>query len=160
MPSNKNLETVKNLTEKLDKAHAIYFTDYLGLDVVSITKLRKEFVSKDVEFTIAKNTLIKLATRERETIGIFQGGYADGVSTVLNNCGLMKINNQLFTIRGKVSMDLTAVDISNSDIKINDYGIIWGKDELLLENISKTHGKMPYEFLVNLSDRVERKYIV
>ena len=33
MPSNKNLEAVKNLTEKLDKANAIYFTDYLGLDV-------------------------------------------------------------------------------------------------------------------------------
>ena len=64
MPSNKNLETVKNLTEKLDKAKAIYFTDYLGLDVVSITKLRKEFVLKDVEFTIAKNTLIKLAAKD------------------------------------------------------------------------------------------------
>ena len=51
MPSNKNLEAVKNLTEKLDKANAIYFTDYLGLDVVSITKLRKEFVSNDVELT-------------------------------------------------------------------------------------------------------------
>ena len=37
MPSNKNLETVKNLTEKLDKANAIDFTDSLGLDVVSIT---------------------------------------------------------------------------------------------------------------------------
>ena len=54
MPSNKNIEAVKNLTEKLDKAKAIYFTDYIGLDVVSITKLRKEFVAKDVEFTIAK----------------------------------------------------------------------------------------------------------
>ena len=64
MPSNKNLEAVKNLTEKLDKANAIYFTDYLGLDVVSITKLRKEFVSNDVEFTIAKNTLIKLAAKD------------------------------------------------------------------------------------------------
>ena len=64
MPSNKNLEAVKNLTEKLNKANAIYFTDYLGLDVVSITKLRKEFVSNDVEFTIAKNTLIKLAAKD------------------------------------------------------------------------------------------------
>ena len=64
MPSNKNLKEVKSLTEKLDKANAIYFTDYLGLDVVSITKLRKEFVSKDVEFTIAKNTLIKLAAKD------------------------------------------------------------------------------------------------
>ena len=64
MPSNKNLKEVKSLTQKLDKANAIYFTDYLGLDVVSITKLRKEFVSNDVEFTIAKNTLIKLAAKD------------------------------------------------------------------------------------------------
>ena len=64
MPSNKNFKEVKSLTEKLDKANAIYFTDYLGLDVVSITKLRKEFVSNDVEFTIAKNTLIKLAAKD------------------------------------------------------------------------------------------------
>ena len=75
MPSNKNFKEVKSLTEKLDKANAIYFTDYLGLDVVSITKLRKEFVSNDVEFTIAKNTLIKLAA---EDVGI------DGLDEFLN----------------------------------------------------------------------------
>jgi large subunit ribosomal protein L10 len=70
MPSIKNLETVKSLTEKLDKANAIYFTDYLGLDVVSITKLRKEFVSNDIEFTIAKNTLIKLAAKDAGMQGL------------------------------------------------------------------------------------------
>ena len=70
MPSVKNLETVKSLTEKLDKANAIYFTDYLGLDVVSITKLRKEFVSNDIEFTIAKNTLIKLAAKDAGMQGL------------------------------------------------------------------------------------------
>ena len=64
MPHTTNLAKYGNLTEKLDKANAIYFTDYLGLDVVSITKLRKEFVLKDVEFTIAKNTLIKLAAKD------------------------------------------------------------------------------------------------
>ena len=70
MPSIKNLETVKSLTEKLDKANAIYFTDYLGLDVVSITKLRKEFVSNDIEFTIAKNALIKLAAKDAGMQGL------------------------------------------------------------------------------------------
>ena len=65
MPSNKNLEAVKNLTEKLDKANAIYFTDYLGLDVVSITKLRKEFYSNSVEYLVVKNTLLKIASDER-----------------------------------------------------------------------------------------------
>ena len=59
MPSVKNIDSVKELTDKLDRAKAVYFTDYLGLDVVSVTKLRKSFVEKDVEFTVAKNTLIK-----------------------------------------------------------------------------------------------------
>ena len=83
MPSNKNIEAVKNLTEKLDKAKAIYFTDYIGLDVVSITKLRKEFVAKDVEFTIAKNTLIKLAAKD---IGM------DGLDDFLNGPTAMALS--------------------------------------------------------------------
>ncbi len=61
---------MKELSVKLDKAKAIYFTDYLGLDVVSVTKLRKNFVEKDVEFTVAKNTLIKLAAKEVGISGI------------------------------------------------------------------------------------------
>ena len=60
MPSTLNKKQVIELTEKLKKAKAIYFTDYLGLDVSSITKLRKEFFDQEVEFLVAKNTLIKL----------------------------------------------------------------------------------------------------
>ena len=70
MPSTKNINAVKALSDKLEKAKAVYFTDYLGLDVVSITQLRKEFVMKDVEFTIAKNTLIKLAAKEVGISGV------------------------------------------------------------------------------------------
>ena len=70
MPSVKNINSVKELSVKLDKAKAIYFTDYLGVDVVSVTKLRKNFVEKDVEFTVAKNTLIKLAAKEVGISGV------------------------------------------------------------------------------------------
>ena len=70
MPSVKNINSVKELSVKPDKAKAIYFTDYLGLDVVSVTKLRKNFVEKDVEFTVAKNTLIKLAAKEVGISGV------------------------------------------------------------------------------------------
>ena len=70
MPSVKNINSVKELSVKFDKAKAIYFTDYLGLDVVSVTKLRKNFVEKGVEFTVAKNTLIKLAAKEVGISGV------------------------------------------------------------------------------------------
>ena len=70
MPSTLNKEQVIELTEKLKKAKAIFFTDYLGLDVSSITKLRKEFFDQEVEFLVAKNTLIKLAAENNKITGL------------------------------------------------------------------------------------------
>ena len=98
-------------------------------------------------------------TKKDETIGIFQGGYADGVGTVFNNNGDLLFKNISIPIRGKISMDMVAADISNLDIKLGDYVTVWGEDELIIENLSKKYNKSPYEFLVNLSDRVKRVYV-
>ena len=70
MPSTFNREQVVALTEKLEKARAIYFTDYLGLDVSSVTELRKIFFEENLEFHVAKNTLIKLAAENNKIKGL------------------------------------------------------------------------------------------
>ena len=70
MPSQKNIDEVKYLTDKLESASAIYFTDYLGLDVDSITKLRSEFFHASVEFKVTKNTLLKLAAENMKIQGL------------------------------------------------------------------------------------------
>ena len=70
MPSQKNIDEVKYLTDKLESASAIYFTDYLGLDVDSITKLRSEFFHASVEFKVSKNTLLKLAAENMKIDGL------------------------------------------------------------------------------------------
>ena len=70
MPSTFNREQVVALTEKLEKARAIYFTDYLGLDVSSVTELRKIFFEENLEFHVAKNTLIKLAAENNKIEGL------------------------------------------------------------------------------------------
>ncbi len=70
MPSSKNIDAVAELTEKLNKAKAVYFTDYLGLDVGSITDLRSQFFQADVEYSVAKNTLLKLAANENKIEGL------------------------------------------------------------------------------------------
>ena len=70
MPSQKNIDEVKYLTDKLENASAIYFTDYLGLDVDSITKLRSEFFHASVEFKVSKNTLLKLAAENMKIDGL------------------------------------------------------------------------------------------
>ena len=43
MPNKKNIEQVKELTSFFEKAKAIYFTEYHGLNVSDITKLRSMF---------------------------------------------------------------------------------------------------------------------
>ena len=70
MPSQKNQDEVTQLTEKLDKANAVYFTDFLGLDVSSITELRTEFFKTSIEFKVAKNTLLKLAAKNINLEGL------------------------------------------------------------------------------------------
>ena len=83
MPNNKNVKSVEVLTEKMSKAKSVYFTDYLGLDVLEITKLRKEFFAKDVEFLVVKNTLLKIASENNKVSlseELFSGSTAVAIS--------------------------------------------------------------------------------
>ena len=70
MPSEKNKIQVKELQDTFSKAKAVYFTEYHGLDVAHITKLRSEFYKAEVEYKVAKNTLLKLALKEMSIEGI------------------------------------------------------------------------------------------
>ena len=63
MPNKKNIEELKRLSESFSKAKAVYFTEFHGLNVGEITKLRSEFFKADVEFKVAKNTLVKISSK-------------------------------------------------------------------------------------------------
>ena len=70
MPNKKNIEEVKELSKTLSKATAVYFTEYHGLSVSDMTRLRSEFFKVEVDYRVAKNTLIKLAAKENDIGGI------------------------------------------------------------------------------------------
>ena len=70
MPNSKNIEKVKELSDSFSRAKAVYFTEYHGLNVGDLTKLRSEFFKVDVEYKVAKNTLIKLAAEENKISGL------------------------------------------------------------------------------------------
>ena len=83
MPNVKNIKSVERLTEKMSSAKSIYFTDYLGLNVSDITKLRKEFYANDVEYLVVKNTLLKIASENNKislSNDLFTGSTAIAVS--------------------------------------------------------------------------------
>ena len=66
MPNLKNIEKVKELSNSFKKANAIYFTEYHGLNVEQITRLRSMFFKEKVDYKVAKNTLIKIALENSE----------------------------------------------------------------------------------------------
>ena len=66
MPNQKNIDNVKELSDKLSKAKSIYFTNYLGLNVSEVTDLRKKFFDNNVEYIVVKNTLLKIASNENK----------------------------------------------------------------------------------------------
>lgn len=64
MPNQKNIDTIKNLKEKVAKAKSITFVDYLGLNVNDINDFRQQMTDQKAESVITKNTLLKLALKD------------------------------------------------------------------------------------------------
>ncbi|HBN09220.1 MAG TPA: 50S ribosomal protein L10 [Cyanobacteria bacterium UBA8530] len=59
-------ESVSQLKEQFGKAQVAIVTDYRGLTVAEITDLRRRLQKVGGDFTVAKNTLIRLVAKETE----------------------------------------------------------------------------------------------
>ena len=87
MPSNKILAAkqayVKELNEKLNSAMAGVVVSYNGISVADDTKLRKELREAGVEYTVVKNTMLRLAvkgTKYEALAECFKGDTAIAIS--------------------------------------------------------------------------------
>lgn len=61
MPSQKNINQLEILTQKLEQAKSVVLADYHGLSVSQLQELRQEVKQTGGELMVAKNTLLKLA---------------------------------------------------------------------------------------------------
>lgn len=74
---------VSELHQKLQKIRAVILTDYRGLNVEEITRLRRQLQEASVEYRVVKNTLIRLASKGTSLEGLsdfFVGPTAMAVS--------------------------------------------------------------------------------
>lgn len=63
MANAKNTASVAELTARFEDASAAVLTEYRGLTVAETTELRKA-LGTDVTYSVAKNTMIKLAAKQ------------------------------------------------------------------------------------------------
>ena len=70
MPSKKNIAQLSDLKNIFSKATAIYFTGYQGLNVASITNLRASLFKNNIDYKVAKNTLLKIVVDHNNLTGL------------------------------------------------------------------------------------------
>ncbi len=98
-------------------------------------------------------------------IGIVPAGYADGVCRSLSNCGEFLVKGQRVPIRGRVCMDYTMVDLTElkefQETLYEEEVVLFGKQgdqEISAEEMALTAGRIHYEVLTGISERVPRIY--
>ncbi len=64
MPKPEKITAVSQIKEYLEGAESVFVTDYTGLNVEQITKLRKDLRENSIKYLVAKNTLMRIAANE------------------------------------------------------------------------------------------------
>ena len=70
MATENKIKIVEASEQRFKNSPGIYFTNYTGMNVVQATELRKQFREKNVQFTVVKNTLSKIAAKNAGIDGL------------------------------------------------------------------------------------------
>jgi alanine racemase len=89
-------------------------------------------------------------------------GYADGYVRALSNRGRVAVKDKLVPVVGRVSMDLTILDVTDVEgVRVGERVTLLGVDGALsipAEDIARTAGTISYEITCGVSQRVPRRY--
>jgi alanine racemase len=102
------------------------------------------------------------AAREM-TVATLPAGYADGYARALSNRGRVIVKGVYAPVVGRVSMDLTLVDVTGIEgVRVGEQVTLLGADGPLLlpaEDLAQTAGTLSYEITCGLSARVPRRHV-
>ena len=101
-------------------------------------------------------------TKAPTHVAVLPVGYADGYNRQLSNRGRVIVREHYAPIVGRISMDLTLVDVTGiPGIAVGDEVILLGAgDGLSVDALEHAElaNSTPYEILCNISKRVPRRY--
>lgn len=117
---------------------------------------------RDVSANQALGYNATYVTKAPAHIAVLPVGYADGYNRQLSNRGRVILREHYAPIVGRISMDLTLVDVTGiPGVGVGDEVILLGAGEGLsvdaLEH-AELANSTPYEILCNISKRVPRRY--
>jgi alanine racemase len=102
-------------------------------------------------------------TKAPAHVAVLPVGYADGFNRQLSNRGRVILREHYAPIVGRISMDLTLVDVTGiPGVAVGDEVILLGaRDGLSVDALEHAElaNSTPYEVLCNISKRVPRRYV-
>lgn len=102
-------------------------------------------------------------TRRPTKLAVLPVGYADGLNRHLSNRGQVIVRGALAPIAGRVTMDITVVDVTDiPGANVGDEAVLIGAGgncRIGAWDHAAIVGTIPYEILCNISDRVPRTYV-
>lgn len=113
-----------------------------------------ETVSYDATYAVT-------GTRPRR-IATLAIGYADGYRRSLSGCGTVLIGGAAAPVAGRVTMDMTMVDVTEIECQVGDVATLMGRDGAALldpVSVAERAGLSPYELLTGLRSRLARVYL-
>ena len=145
---------------------AIYGIDPAGVDKQIEPVLEFKTYLNQVKPMQKNNSLgysFTFKAAQNMVIGILPLGYHDGVDRRLSNKGVVKIEGRTCSIIGRVSMNLTTIDITN--IQKPETGmeaVVYSRnkeDVNSIYNLAKKINTIPYDLLVNLTTSTRREVV-
>jgi alanine racemase len=95
-------------------------------------------------------------------IGILPLGYHDGIDRRLSNNGVVSLNGMICPIIGRVSMNLTTIDITRVDVHIGDEVVVIDENPnspVSLLRQAERADMIPYDMLVHMNKEMFRHII-
>ena len=113
---------------------------------------------RDVEKGIGVSYGHNFITQRPSRLAVVSIGYADGMPVSIKDGTKVIINNQEAEVFGKVSMDLTTVNVSNIDnCKLGDWCEFFSPN-LPISNIAKSNDLISYYLMTSIKSRVKKVY--
>ncbi|MDQ3674209.1 MAG: alanine racemase [Gemmatimonadota bacterium] len=133
-----------------------------GLQPEPVVTLRAPIVEiRDLEAgdTVSYDATLRV---ERPTrIATLAIGYADGYPRALSGVGSVIVGGALAPVAGRVTMDMTMIDVTTVPCHVGDVATLIGRDGstlLTVERVADAAQMSPYELLTGLRSRAERIY--
>ncbi|MGH7898023.1 MAG: alanine racemase [Candidatus Binatia bacterium] len=102
-------------------------------------------------------------TSQETLVATLPIGYADGYPRGLSNCGQVLVRGQRAPVIGRVSMDLTMIDVTGvPGVERGDEVVLWGKQgeaEIRVDEVAERAATISYQLLTTVGGRVPRVYI-